>query len=109
MAQIPFNGKDRTCPICGKVFLLYEETWVYKRRPNQKPTEYFCSWGCMQKWDQLHPRKMAIEQRDEIIHLIEQGKGISEIVRTTGADRSKVRYWMDRVPKGESKSGPVES
>ena len=97
----PLVGKDVECPICKKKFILYPETWVYKRRIKETATKYFCSWSCLQEFDQRHPKKIAVEQRDEIIRLIKQGMSLSEIVRSTGADRSKVRYWMDRTPKGE--------
>ena len=101
MGQIPFNGKDRKCPMCGKVFLLYEETWVYKRRLSHDSTKYFCSWHCLQKFEKEHPKPLAVEQREKLIELIKQGMGTSDIVRTLGVDRTKVRYWKERVGKVE--------
>lgn len=97
----PFNGKERKCPICGKPFLLYEETWVYKRRINSERTKYFCSYGCMNKFDLTRPKAQTIaaDQRDKLIQMIREGKGQAEIVRTLGVERSKVRYWMERVAR----------
>ena len=64
MAQIPFNGKDRKCPICGKVFLLYEDSWVYKRKINSERTKYFCSYGCMNKFDLTRPKASITSPRN---------------------------------------------
>lgn len=99
MAQVPFNGKDRKCPICGKTFLLYEETWVYKRRVKGDRTKYFCSYGCMTKFDDSRPKTLASVQREAIIGMIKSGHQTSDIVRTLGVDKSKVRYWQMRIEK----------
>ena len=64
---------EKTCPICGKVFIPHTDDWVYKRRTHEKVTVYFCSWGCLNKYEQQHPKKMAIDQREEIIKLIKNG------------------------------------
>ena len=99
MGQIPFNGKDKICPICGKQFMFYEETWVYKRRRKEQGTKYFCSYGCMNKYDLQHPKPIAVEQREAIIRMIRGGAKTSDIVRTLGVDRSKVRYWQERTAR----------
>jgi len=90
---------EKTCPICWKVFIPHSESWAYKRRTHEKVTVYFCSWGCLQKYEQQHPKKIAIEQREAIIKMISQGKKTADIVRTLGVDRSKVRYWQERIAR----------
>ena len=41
----------KTCRICGKRFdVLYPDIWAY-RRGNTQQWKYFCSWGCLRKYD----------------------------------------------------------
>lgn len=89
-------GRERKCPVCGKVFILIDEGWVYKRIQGHKAM-HFCSWGCMCKHEQTMPKRVAAGQREDMIRMLKEGKGISEIVRTLGVDRSKVKYWKERV------------
>ena len=89
-------GRERKCPVCGKVFILVDDEWAYKRVHGHKQM-YFCSWGCMGKYDNTRPKKVAIDQREDLIRMLKEGKGVSEIVRTLGVDRSKVKYWKERV------------
>ena len=98
---------EKTCPICGKVFIPHTDDWVYKKRTHEKVTVYFCSWGCLNKYEDQHPKKIAVEQREDIIKLIRKGYKTAEIVRTLGVERSKVRYWQERVAK-EVEDGPVQ-
>ena len=49
-------GAEMKCPICGKVYLRSGMDWAY-RRPTNKGTTYFCSWGCMRKHDKKNPKK----------------------------------------------------
>ena len=89
-------GRERKCPVCGKVFILVDDEWAYKRIQGHKAM-YFCSWGCMGKYDNTRPKKVAIDQREDLIRMLKEGKGVSEIVRTLGVDRSKVKYWKERI------------
>lgn len=93
-------GRERRCPICKKVFILVDDGWVYKRIRDQK-AKYFCSWGCLCRYEQTRPKRVAKGQREDMIRMLKEGKGISEIVRTLGVDRSKVIYWKERVMKDE--------
>ena len=92
---------EKKCPICGKIFIPHGEDWVFKRRLSNKRMEYLCSYGCTNKFDLQHPKKMAVEQREEIVKLIRKGWKTSDIVRTLGVERSKVRYWQERIAKEE--------
>jgi len=89
-------GRERKCPICGGVFILGGENWAYKRVSGHK-TMYFCSYGCLGKFEKTRPKKVAKGQREDMIRMLKEGKGISEIVRTLGVERSKVIYWKERV------------
>lgn len=96
-------GRERRCPICGKIFILVDDDWAYKRqRSGCGKMIYFCSWSCLNKYDLSRPKKVAIEQREALIRMLKEGKGMSEIVRTLGVERSKVRYWRERVLAGEA-------
>ena len=35
-------GRERKCPVCGKVFILVDDEWAYKRIQGHKAM-YFCS------------------------------------------------------------------
>ena len=89
-------GRERKCPVCEKVFILADEEWAYKRIRDHK-AKYFCSWGCLCKYEQTMPKRVEKGQREDMIRMLKEGKGISEIVRTLGVDRSKVKYWKERV------------
>ena len=43
--------KQKTCPVCGKVFFCYTDTWVYHRTPFGKSKLYICSWKCLNNFD----------------------------------------------------------
>ena len=43
------------CGECGK--LKYKnDTWIYKRKGPKERLIYFCSYGCMRKWDKEHEK-----------------------------------------------------
>lgn len=45
------------CSICGKgIFIPVVNMWAYKRSDyfNNGNIRYFCSWGCMRKYDKDH-------------------------------------------------------
>ena len=90
---------ERTCPICQKIFIPNEGSWVYKRKGTDKKVIYFCSWSCLNKYDLEHPKKIAIEQREDIIRLIKKGMKTVEIARELGIDRRKVQYWQQKMAK----------
>ncbi len=51
-------GKTHTCKQCGKSFYIgMQQQWAYKRFNYLNKTTYFCSYSCMRKWDEKHPRK----------------------------------------------------
>ena len=60
---------ERTCAICGKPFyppVLGE--WAYKkyRSPGGSAIFYFCSWGCLRKYEngaEIRPNYQVIERR----------------------------------------------
>ena len=89
-------GRERKCPVCGNVFILGDENLAYKRVSGHKMM-YFCSYGCLGKFEKTRPKKVAKGQREDMIRMLKEGKGISEIVRTLGVERSKVIYWKERV------------
>ena len=44
--------RRRVCPQCGKEFTCFIKTWVYCRQPNGKERMFFCSWSCLNAYDQ---------------------------------------------------------
>lgn len=46
-----FFGENE-CPICGRKFYYYSaDEWAYKKYDKNNHMRYFCSWGCMRKWE----------------------------------------------------------
>lgn len=53
---------ERKCYECGKTFVAMDiSQWAYRR--NDRYMRYFCSYGCMRKWD-----KRQEEQRKKAKH-----------------------------------------
>ena len=44
--RAPLKAWERVCPICGKVFHMTSEEWVYKAYVNGH-LKKVCSWHCM--------------------------------------------------------------
>lgn len=62
-----YNPPRKTCPVCGREFSVdLPAEWAYQktiaRRSRSSVVLYFCSWGCMRKWEkekeEKHERKM---------------------------------------------------
>lgn len=94
------DKREHRCPVCRKRFIVPTEEWAYKRLYDHH-VRYFCSWGCLNKHELTRPKKVAGRELDRMIEMLRAGKSDTEIVRTLGVDRSKVRYWMERTAKGE--------
>lgn len=51
--------REHTCPICGKIF--YPTTmWAYTAYPSADESHqklFFCSWGCLRKYEQKRKEK----------------------------------------------------
>ena len=45
--------REKICPQCGKKFLCYQETWVYKRYIPKINTGFFCSYHCTREFDKI--------------------------------------------------------
>lgn len=41
--------KEKTCPVCGKIFCLTSLEWAYKKYDSEEHIVYFCSWKCLRK------------------------------------------------------------
>lgn len=52
-------GLDTECPICGKVFLRPDADWIYRRWTGNKML-YFCSWGCLRRFEKKKPKRDCI-------------------------------------------------
>ena len=47
---------EKKCPICGRIYVVHDtQTYAYKRHDKKHKIYYFCSWGCLRRWDALHP------------------------------------------------------
>ena len=56
-------GVDKKCPVCKKMFIVYdshEHAFKIRKKGQQVPV---CSWGCQRKYEQAHPRKHEARRR----------------------------------------------
>lgn len=51
MSDINEYIKEKVCPICGKIFIVYNPRWLYKIKYKNKgqKTKYLCSYTCWRK------------------------------------------------------------
>ncbi len=62
------------CASCGKfIYIPCCELWAYKRmlykQHNGGVQQWFCSYGCMRKWDAEHPSKVSKMRKGEVQYL----------------------------------------
>ena len=59
-------GIDKRCPVCKKMFIMYDKhSHAFKITKNgtQVPV---CSWGCLRKYEQKHQSKHEARLREQI-------------------------------------------
>ncbi len=110
MEKTGYMGDYRTCPICGKRFMmLYPQLWAYRRRI-KTTNKALCSWSCCCAFDKtkkkkplevesFRPRKKREKRTvkwftaDEVNHindLIGEGLSLSEVSKITGRSYSSL-------------------
>ena len=59
-------GITKQCPVCKKMFIVYDSNvHVFKITKNGQQVPV-CSWGCLRKYEQAHPRKNEAHRRELI-------------------------------------------
>lgn len=53
MKQPQDEFRRKICPVCGKPFECYTDTWCYHRTPFGKSKKYLCSWKCLNEFDSI--------------------------------------------------------
>ena len=56
----------KQCPVCNKKFILYDayaHAFKITKNGTQVPV---CSWSCLRKYEQAHPRKNEAHRRELI-------------------------------------------
>lgn len=84
------TGNERACPLCGNVFITYDEEWAYK-----KGNTYYCSWHCFRTVPEKQRGRKSLK-KDQIFKLFREGKTQAEVAEILGCKESAVRYWADR-------------
>ena len=106
----PFQGGWNKCPVCGKEFFVTHQDLVYKRHNSKSQCIWFCSYGCMRKYDTSDPamngrgeRKLkAPSKAERICEMLDNGLTMAEISRLTGYSSGTVNYYRDRYWDGAS-------
>ena len=76
----------KKCRSCGKKFaVLYPHLWRYKRARGSK-TDYFCSWGCLRRYDGKGKDEMndQMEIARELAEAMERGEDPKEFLKGKG-------------------------
>ena len=102
-------GRDKTCPMCGKEFLMKRE-YAYKREERGKMT-FFCSWHCLREYDRKHEGhgiahgqgKDPNRHAKEIMKMLKDGWETSMIMRELRVTKGTVQYYRRKLfPKEET-------
>ena len=90
-----FAYKEKECHMCGKKFIVQSpDQYVYKRLFGRNE-KYFCSWGCLRKWEATRGSKVT--RRDKIIDALKDGMSVKEICYKFDVDRTNVVYWQNKL------------
>ena len=71
---------DKKCPICREVFTVpYPELWRYRKGSYESvKTTWFCSWGCLRKYEQQKEdkkmrQKVTLKQKEQAVRIALDG------------------------------------
>ena len=103
---------SRICPVCQREFCTPDpEMWAFKQMDCRgKNRVYFCSWGCMRKYEfgevDLTGRGMKLStKKRKIWQALDDGLSVKEISTLLDVPVHQVKYYKDKwVPKGENES-----
>ena len=90
----------KVCQVCGKEFdVLWPELWRYKRGLGTN-TSYFCSWGCLRKYDKEREQNIMLkdEQKKTAAEMALEGKNPLPYLKQCGMSNptnawQTVRKW----------------
>lgn len=93
----------KTCTMCGKRFeVLWPEIWAYKRGLGTN-TSYFCSWGCLRKYDKEREQNIMLkdEQKKTAAEMALEGKNPLPYLKQCGMSNptnawQTVRKWAEK-------------
>ena len=97
---------EKTCPVCGKTFVISTEEWAYKERKDNK-FRFFCSWKCFRKNELIQDEKKArrkpvsyqsaVGKADDIKECLIAGMRSTDICKKLGVCNASVNYWKKRL------------
>ena len=87
---------EHKCAECGKSFCAREE-WAYVRAKESTSShkKWFCSWGCLRKYEAKHGdgNRKPNKAKDEILRMLSEGKSAKEISDVLGIRQAMVYYY----------------
>ena len=93
--KVPFIGRERECPVCGKTFILYED-WAYRKHKGDSDM-ILCSWGCLRKAERDDVSQK--ERNERLIQAIKDGLTNMEIMAMFGEYTRRIEYWRKKIAK----------
>ena len=105
-SRIPLDS-ERKCPVCGKTFWIMDANWSYKQVIKAlKGTVWFCSWGCMRKYEkekpQLSGRGLRETNRQRVMQALDDGLNVKEIAVMLDISPETVRYYKRGIKKEDT-------
>lgn len=91
---------EKTCPECGKTFLVnWPEHWVYKRTV-KNTVMYFCTWKCFRSFERSNERKkcgkmrlVTDEQKKEAVQIVLNGGDPRPFLEELGVKAPDVMWY----------------
>ena len=94
LSDLKQTYREKTCPVCGKLFITHGEEWGYTGYSKGRK-KFYCSWGCLRKSEK--GKQSPLERRQIIIQAIRDGLTNREIYALTGEDLTRIAYWRKKL------------
>lgn len=101
---------EKTCPVCGKTFIVHSENWAYKFRTGNHFT-HVCSWHCYRVQERINEQKrrsrkpinraILCGKGEEIKSLLTAGIRPTEICRRLEVSYATINYWKSKMKAEE--------
>lgn len=106
--------KEKTCPVCGKVFAMLDtDAWAYQM-PCGTKRRYYCTWKCLCQARRgkdaavekaMQKRKIRLDKGRRVAEMLANGAKMSEIAEMLGVSAATAyemkKAWIEAERSGE--------